>query len=81
VLLCIYEIRLIPVSGTTREGLRPAIGHAGPVQGIRRSGQPNDENATQLFGARYGSDQRASRDRYIVDYLQRDPFARRSSSQ
>jgi pimeloyl-ACP methyl ester carboxylesterase len=47
----------------TREGLRPAIGHAGPIQGIRRSSQPNDENATQLFGARFGSDQRASRDR------------------
>jgi hypothetical protein len=28
VLLCIYEIRLIPVSEPTREGLRPAIGHA-----------------------------------------------------
>jgi hypothetical protein len=40
VLLCIYEIPLIPVSEPTREGLRPAIGHAGQIQRIRRSGQP-----------------------------------------
>jgi pimeloyl-ACP methyl ester carboxylesterase len=33
------------------------------IQGIRGSGRPDDENATRLFGARFGSDQRASRDR------------------
>ena len=52
-----------PVSGATREGLRPAIGYAGPIQGVRQGSQPYDENATQLFGPRFGSDQRASSDR------------------
>jgi hypothetical protein len=43
-----------PVFGPARQGLCPAVGHAGPIQGICRSGRPDDEDATQLFFARSG---------------------------
>lgn len=33
----------------TCQGLCPAISYARPIQGIRRTGRPNDENATQFI--------------------------------
>ena len=45
------------------QGLRPAVGHAGSIRRVFRGGRPHAENATQLFGGRFGADQRARRDR------------------
>ena len=43
--------------------LRTIIGDAGPVRPVLRRGRPDAEDAAQLFGARFGGNQRASGDR------------------
>ena len=43
-----------PVFRPARQGLCPTVGHAGPIQGICRSGRPDAEDGAQLFCARHG---------------------------
>ena len=44
-------------------GLQTAVDHTGSIRRVLEGGGSDAENATQLFGARFGSDQCAGSDR------------------